>query len=142
MHLSTKDFVRFLDHKKLRYTVREADGDNSRDIVRINFTADSTDMTIQFFFNEDNEDAAIRVFDLAKVPSAKIEKIYHTLSEQNNRFRFAKFCLDERDNTIQMEMDAAFRSHDVGEICHELLLRTVDICDKAYPEFMKAIYAE
>lgn len=141
MHLSTKDFVRFLDHKKLHYSVREAEGDNTRDIVRTTFSGDNTDVTIQFFFNEDNEDVAIRVFDLVKVPSAKVDSIYHTVNDQNSRFRFAKFCLNANDNTIQMEMDAAFRSHDVGEICHELLIRTVDICDKAYPEFMKAIYA-
>lgn len=38
-------------------------------------------------------------------------------------------------------MDAAFRTHDVGEICLELMARCVDICDKAYPDFMKALWA-
>ena len=34
---------------------------------------------------------------------------------------------------MQVEMDAAFRTHDVGEICFELLYRMVDIGDTAYP---------
>lgn len=38
-------------------------------------------------------------------------------------------------------MDAVFRSHDVGEICLELMARCVDICDKAYPDLMKALWA-
>ena len=141
MHLSTKDFIDTLESHNLRYNLIEAQGDRKHDIVRISFSGDITNITIQFFFNDDNEDVAIRVFDFVKVPSDKVESIYKTLNEQNSAFRFAKFCLDEKDHSIQLEMDAAFRSHDVGEICHELLIRTVDICDKAYPEFMKALYA-
>lgn len=38
-------------------------------------------------------------------------------------------------------MDTAFRSRDVGEICYELLIRMVDICDTAYPDLMKALWA-
>ena len=49
--------------------------------------------------------------------------------------------LDTNDNTVQAEMDAAFRTHDVGEFCLELMGRCVDICDKAYPDFMKALWA-
>ena len=59
----------------------------------------------------------------------------------NYRFRFAKFCIDTSDNTIQAELDTPFRAYDVGEICMELTARTVDICDKAYPDLMKAIWA-
>lgn len=40
-----------------------------------------------------------------------------------------------------MEMDAAFRENDVGDICVELLFRSVELCDKAYPAFMQALWA-
>ena len=55
--------------------------------------------------------------------------MYPAINSLNRHFRFAKFVLDTDDNTIQVEMDTAFRSRDVGEICYELLIRMVDICD-------------
>lgn len=67
--------------------------------------------------------------------------IYPAINSLNKHFRFAKFVLDTDDNTIQAEWDAAFRSRDVGEICYELLIRMVDICDTAYPDLMKALWA-
>ena len=76
-----------------------------------------------------------------KIPESKVAAIYPVVNAINNKFRFAKFCIDTDDNTVQAEMDAAFRSHDVGEICRELLLRCVSICDDAYPDLMKALWA-
>ena len=49
--------------------------------------------------------------------------------------------LDTKDNNGQAEIEAPVRTHDVGEICLELMGRCVDICDKAYPDFMTALWA-
>ena len=87
------------------------------------------------------QDVAIRVFDLVKVPEAKLDVLLKAINAVNRRFRFAKFVLDTDDNSVQAELDAVFRSHDVGEICLELMARCVDICDKAYPDLMKALWA-
>ena len=81
------------------------------------------------------------MYDIVKVPEEKVDVMYPAINSLNRHFRFAKFVLDTDDNTIQVEMDTAFRSRDVGEICYELLIRMVDICDTAYPDLMKALWA-
>ena len=93
-----------------------------------------------FFFDEDCESVAIRVFDILKVPKEKTAAIFLTVNALNSKFRFVKFCVHTEDSTVQAEMDASFRDHDVGEICRELLSRCVNICDEAYPDLMKALW--
>lgn len=51
-----------------------------------------------------------------------------------------KFVIDFNENTVHGTMDACFGTHDVGMICYDLLDKGVDICDKAYPELMKALW--
>ena len=142
MLASTEQFLAYLNANKLKYDYTEPEDDDKKDVVVVRFTGHNlSTITVQFFFSTDGEDAAIRVFDLFKVPEDRHDKIYKALNEQNNALRFVKFCFDENDNTVQMEMDAAFRENDVGDICGELLFRSVELCDKAYPAFMQALWA-
>ena len=125
---STRQFIQAMDAKNIKHSDIEVT-DSGMEKVTVIYTGDSIpSIRMIFFFNKDCEDVAIRVFDIVKLPENKIDG-------------FFKFVLDTNDNTVQAEMDAAFRTHDVGEICLELMGRCVDICDKAYPDFMKALWA-
>ena len=125
---STRQFIQAMDAKNIKHSDIEVT-DSGMEKVTVIYTGDSIpSIRMIFFFNKDCEDVAIRVFDIVKLPENKIDG-------------FFKFVLDTDDNTVQAEMDAAFRTHDVGEICLELMGRCVDICDKAYPDFMKALWA-
>ncbi len=142
MHKSTQDFIRKLNEKNVHY--KEAGtAKNGDDLLTVSFSCDniSSGVKVTFFFSDDNEDVALRCFDLVKVPDDKVAACFIAVNQQNKKFRFGKFVLDTGDNTIQMEMDAVFRDHDVGEICYELMMRAVNLCDDAYPEFMKAIWS-
>ena len=131
-----------MDQKDIKYNNRGPVGDKGREVVDVSFGGENMNtIKTRFIFEEDGESVAIRVFDIVKVPEEKVDMIYPAINSLNKHFRFAKFVLDTDDNTIQAEMDAAFRSNDVGEICNELLIRMVDICDKAYPDLMKALWA-
>lgn len=142
MYASTSKFLSFMEQKDIKYNYEGLNENTKKEIVKVNYSGDNmTTISVQFFFSEDCEDAAIRVFDIASVPKNKVDTIYKTLSDLNNKYRFAKFCFDPRDNTVQMEMDIVFRDANVGEVCVELLSRSVNICDGAYPEIMKAIFA-
>ena len=138
---STQQFIVTLEAKGIKYEINEPT-QSGKDVMTVTYSGDSMP-TIRclFFFDEDCESVAIRVFDIVKIPESKVAAIYPVVNAINNKFRFAKFCIDTDDNTVQAEMDAAFRSHDVGEICRELLLRCVSICDDAYPDLMKALWA-
>ena len=100
-----------------------------------------SDIVIQFFFSDDSEDAGVRIFDIVKVPEMKSNKMIKVINDLNNKYRFAKFCLDTKDDTIQLEIDLIFRQHDIGVICMEAMLRALRICDDSYPELMKELWA-
>lgn len=138
---STRQFIRAMDAKDIKHSDIEVT-QSGMEKVTVIYTGDSIpSIRMIFFFSKDCEDVAIRVFDIVKLPENRVEGFFKVVNEANRRFRFAKFVLDTNDNTVQAEMDAAFRTHDVGEICLELMSRCVDICDKAYPDFMKALWA-
>ena len=141
MLASTKQFVQALEQKEIRYT-DQGTTESGKDMITITYGGDNmSSIRVQFFFDEDGESAALRVFDIVKASDDKVGRILTAVNEQNARFRFAKFVLDVRDNTVQAEMDASFRSSDAGDICLEVLQRMVGICDEAYPELMKAMWA-
>lgn len=141
MLFSVSQFVNYMDHKGLKYNYRGPVGDEGREVVDVSFRGENMN-TIQtrFFFDPDSESAAIRVFDIVKVPAEKVDAMYPVINRINRRFRFVKFVLDTNDNTIQAEMDGVFRANDVGEICYELLFRMIDICDKTYPDLMRELW--
>lgn len=141
MYSSTQQFVRAMDAKDIKHSDPEtAVGD--REAVTVIYSSENIpSIRMRFFFDQDCRDVAIRVFDLVKVPEAKTDALIKAVNAVNRRFRFAKFVLDTDDNSVQAEMDAVFRSHDVGDICLELMARCVNICDEAYPGLMKALWA-
>lgn len=138
---STREFIRKLEEAKVKYTVGEPT-ESGKDNVIISFGGDNMD-TIRcvLFFDTDNESAAVCVFNIVKIPSEKIAKMFITVNALNIKYRFSKFCIDTNDNTVQMEMDVSFRAGSVGPVCLEMLMYSVSMCDKAYPELMKAIWS-
>lgn len=128
---STKQFLTYLDSKDIKYTFQgESDG---KEVVKVSFGGDYMDtITANFFFSKDGEDVAIRIWDIISFDSSKFAAICDVANDLNCKYRFAKFTVDS-DNTVTMAVDAVFRTNDVGEICYELMHRSVNICDEAYP---------
>ncbi len=138
---STREFIRKLEEAEVKYTVGEPT-ESGKDNVIISFGGDNMDtIRCALLFDTDNESAAVRVFNIVKIPSEKIAKMFITVNALNIKYRFGKFCIDTNDNTVQMEMDVPFRAGSVGPVCLEMLMYSVSICDKAYPELMKAIWS-
>lgn len=117
MHSSTQQFVRAMDAKDIKHSDPETAA-GGRETVTVIYSGENIpSIRMRFFFDQDCQDVAIRVFDLVKVPEAKLDVLLKAINAVNRRFRFAKFVLDTDDNSVQAELDAVFRSHDVGEIC-------------------------
>lgn len=140
MYNSTQQFVDVLRERGIRFT-EKGRLESGSEVIELRYTGKNISTIVAtFFFDSDEKGVAVRVFDLVKVPEGKEDSMLRAINGQNNRFRFSKFCLNTKDNTIQMEMDGIFRRYDVGEICREMLVRAIQICDEAYPEFMKAMW--
>ena len=137
---STQQFIDTLDAKGIKYEVHEPT-ESGKDVMTVTYTGDNMpSIRCRFFFDADCESVAIRVFNIVKLPKEKTAAMFLAVNALNNKFRFVKFCIDTDDSTVQAEIDASFRSFDVGEICRELLGRCVSICDDAYPDLMKIIW--
>lgn len=120
----------------------EFDGDE-QEVIRISFNADNLEsIRISLFFDKEDKNVAVRCFNLAKVEEARKSKVYEACSKLNDDYRWAKFCIDEQDNTVTAAVDAVIRMDVAGEICHELVMRMVNIVDEAYPVLMKAMWAD
>lgn len=141
MYSSTKQFTDFLDQDETKYTYNGNIKD--RDIVKIFFeTKNISSLCVTFYFDDSGENVAVRVFDLIKFQENKLPSMLAAINDQNAKYRFAKFVIDTDDCTAQVEIDACFREHDIGEICSELLARCVSICDDSYADLMKAIWTQ
>lgn len=138
---TTRQFIDAMERKRIKYDNRGT-SDSGKDVVHVTYTGDNmTSIKVRFHFNNDLEDVAVRVFDICNVQRGQLASAIVTVNALNNKYRFAKFVLDPEDSTVQAEMDLIFRSNDVGEICLEALSHMVNICDKAYPDLMKALYS-
>lgn len=139
---STQQFVDLLIEKGIKYTHSVIE-DTGKDKVTIIYSGDNIPrIEVFFYFNVGGEDASIRVYNLVQnIPPEKTMNMITVANDMNIRYRFAKFCFDKSDSSLQMEMDVSFRSCEVGEICFELLQRAISICDDTYTQFMKALWS-
>lgn len=99
MHSSTQQFVRAMDAKDIKHSDPEAAA-GGRETVTVIYSGENIpSIRMRFFFDQDCQDVAIRVFDLVKVPEAKLDVLLKAINAVNRRFRFAKFVLDTDDNS-------------------------------------------
>lgn len=109
--------------------------------VEAGFSGENVKGLIVRFISTDNDnDVAVRVFEVAKAPENKRAAVLETINALQRRFRYASFTLDD-DGDVNMAYDMPVRTGNVGDIAVEMFVRIVDIADKAYPELMKAIWA-
>ena len=134
---AAKIFTDYLNIKGVKYLV---DGE---DIVRITYTGENCpSITVNFIFDDEGRDVAIRSYSLAKVDksdSVKYSKACQLCSTLNYEYRWIKFYLD-KDDEITAADDAIIDPYTTGEECFKLLLRAIAIIDKSYPEVMKMLW--
>ena len=117
--------------------------DYEKPMITLNFGGGDfsyTHVAIHVIFDLDGESAQIVTSPVAAVPGEKTAKLLLTLNECNHKFRWIKFYLDE-DNDVIVNADIIFDEINAGPTCIEIVMRTANIIDEAYPDIMKAIWA-
>ena len=95
---STRQFTDAMDNKGIKYEYKGTT-DSGKDIVVLGYTCENiSTLTLRFFFDEDCEAVAIRMFDLVKFPESKLPTMLAAINQQNTRFRFVKFVIDTNDH--------------------------------------------
>ena len=131
-------FETALDQRGIKYS----ELDNAKQpAVRIGYSLQNMNhLDVFFWFDEDGETMHFGSGVLAHVPENKTEVALRAINDANVNYRWLTFFLD-KDNDIVASGDAILSPNVVGDTCYELLNRTLSICDEAYSNFMKAIWA-
>ncbi len=139
MNLACKVTAAHFDSQNLKYKITG----EREDAIETGFGGldNKGDIRMTIFFDEDNSSCAIRVFNFVNFSEEHKPKMYEVSSKMNEQYRWVKFYVDEKDNTITAATDAVIQLDSCGEEVTELILRIANICDKAFPEFMKGIWA-
>ena len=126
----------FLDSKGVKYSnVRE-------NLITITYSCDNIDTVKTYVLFDDNDrTVGIKAFDICKIPKDKVDSLYKICSELNEQYRWVKFYVEERDNTITAEDDAVVQADTAGDEIFELVRRLIRIVDEVYPELMKALWS-
>ena len=140
IYAATKAIEATLKAKDVKFTIDEND---KLSIVRISVGADNLSYKISFASSDDDSDVAVRAVSIVRnVPDNKRAAVLEAINEANRRFRYFKFTLDE-DGDVNAAFDIPVNTpmSSVGDIARELLIRSMDIFDKVYPNLMKAMWA-
>ena len=95
---------------------------------------------IRFISRDDDNDVAVRVFELISVEESRQSKILPVINELNSDYRFFKFILD-KDGDVNVEYDYFLDCPNPAASARELVIRISNIVDEAYPKLMRALWA-
>ena len=90
---------------------------------------------------EERNEIHLRTFNYVNVPEEKKANMYKLCSQMNKRYSWVKFYVDDEDNTVTLADDAVVDPSTCGDEAYGLMFRMLLICDDAYPEFMRTLYA-
>ncbi len=135
-NMAAKVTAEYFDSKGLKYHLV---GDEQEAMV-FSLPMDNADsIRIQVIFSDDLSDASIRAEGIAKCPEERKQKLYELCNELNDSYRWVKFVVS-KNNTIDAYDDAVIQLDTCGDEILRCSLQIRAICDKAYPEIMKAIF--
>ena len=90
---TTRRFTEYLDGKDIKYTAKENEGKS--DWVSVKYSAENMEsINLSFFFDQDCQSFALRVFSIAKVPQNKIPAVLSVCNELANDYRWVRFYVD------------------------------------------------
>lgn len=135
---ATKEIEEKLKAADLKCNVVEGD---SSSMVVCGINGKYITYKIQFISRDDDNDVAIRAFDLVKFPEEKREDMIHFAHECTAKFRYAKFVANLNDNTMQLEYDMPVTCTNPGDIAVEMLLRIMRMLDDVGADMMRRVWA-
>ncbi len=137
IHPATYAIQQTFEEKNIKHRIKELDGSS---IVEAGFPIDNgPNVIMRFISTDDDNDVAIRIFELISVTEDKRKSVTDAINQLNDRFRYLKFVMDE-DGDISVEYDLCMHTNNVGPVCFEIFARAMSILDKAYPVLMRAIW--
>lgn len=135
--LTAKKALEFLESKGIHAKAME----DSTNILKGGFSFKGGSLTYFLDFDKDCKHLHIEVLEFAKIPDEKLDDMYKVVNECNSSYNFVKFIVNEKRGELIARADAVIDIETCGEECYELLIRTVQIIESAYPTIMKAVWS-
>jgi len=134
--LAAKEVIEYFDSKDLTIKLVE------EDLIKSSWGFDGGDMDIFVQFIDDDERAHVEGINFIKVPMEKRDRIIPIINQVNSEYCFVKFVLNTNSGQICARLDTILGTEKRGEVCYELVMRTLNVVEDAYPQFMKAIWSQ
>lgn len=138
---STQLFLNLLDEKDVSYTyVGIDDQDYEKVEVKNTDSEAGISYTLLYYFDPNNENAGIRVWDVAVFGDDATSKLGALLAcnNCNSAWKYITFFVED-DNTVTAKMDLIYRGETVSEVVWEATLHMVNVLCDAYLEYLGAI---
>ena len=136
---STRLFLAKLDELGVKYTYVGIDNNGYEKITVKNRDSDiDLAYTLTYFFDENDENASIRVWDLITFDSSSALSAMYACNNCHLDWKYATFVV-EGDDTITGKMDLIYRGESVSEVVWEATLRMVNIISDAYPAYFASL---
>lgn len=129
VYISTQSFIDELESNDLMYTYCGVT-DSGHEEVYVSFSSDNYD-TIGFdiFFTADSNAVRVYAWNLVNVTASKNFAL-NVMNKLNSEYLYAKFFLDESDNTVTCEMEGFYLANkDAGAIAYTIMMNLVEIID-------------
>ncbi len=128
----------YFDSIGLKYGL---EGDN-REVISSGFGGMSNLSSIRILLIFDAEGQTMHLIapQIVKVPADKIDAMYKTVNELNHKFRWVKFYIDN-DGDVMVDADCILDMDTCGQECLEIMQRTANIANEAYPVLMRGIWS-
>ena len=136
---TTANFIETLKTNDWKYKdFQTLESGNDRVCCGVNCKLTTVDY--HFFFDKDGKSVTMRVFRLFAVPIDKKLQIMEVMNDANKGYRWAKFFIDG-ESWMSIQIDAIINAETAGPVCLELMIRTSQIIDATYANFMHEIWA-
>ena len=127
---TTRTFIDWLEDNDLSYEYVGIDEDYER--LRVENEGEHFTYTIQYFFDVNEENSALRVWDVYAFDEDDYTKACVLCNTLNSDYKYVSFFCED-DNTITACVDLIYRDNDVEPIHAEATNYVVRILDDAYP---------
>lgn len=108
-------------------------------VLHIHIHSEKTTFEVLYISRSDENDVAMRIYNLLRFPEEKLPEMLETVNECNLKYRFLKFSVDSHSNAVNAAFDFTIAAENLGESAHELLVRSAGVIDACYPLFMSRL---
>lgn len=139
---TTKFIAEAFEKHNKKFRVGKLDG--LVEILKVGFVIDNGPKISMYFLNIDNNDFAVRIFELlSDIPEEKRCRVIEACNVLNREVKYMKFFLDQvGDVSVCYALPFKSANECVGEMAFEIFTYTKEKLNEKYSIFMKALYTD